>query len=90
MVVAENMQRGIPVIASDLGSFVEVLGESGVIFQRGDAVELAGRISELLRSPHRREEIQILEKGRAEKQFARSKMVGEHRSLYQKVRSRAG
>ena len=30
MVAAESMLRGIPVLASDLGAFAEVIGEAGV------------------------------------------------------------
>jgi glycosyltransferase involved in cell wall biosynthesis len=48
LVVAENMMRGIPVVASDLGSFVEVLGDSGRTFRTGDAAELAQQIALLL------------------------------------------
>src|SRR5208337_5671622 len=29
MVIVENMLRGIPILASDLGAFVEVLGDAG-------------------------------------------------------------
>jgi glycogen(starch) synthase len=41
MVVAENMARSIPVIASDLGAFVEVLGAEGYTFRTGDSQDLA-------------------------------------------------
>jgi glycogen synthase len=51
LVVAENMSRGLPVIASDLGAFVEVLGESGLTFRTGDAEELALQLARILDDP---------------------------------------
>ena len=85
LVVAENMGRGLPIVASDLGSFVEVLGDTGVNFPTGNAAELATRISELLESPLRREDIGKREKERADQHFQISRMVREHGFLYQKV-----
>src|SRR5262249_2959743 len=54
MVVAENMQRGIPVVASDLGSFAEVIAETGRLFRTGDSAAAAAAISELLASREKR------------------------------------
>jgi glycosyltransferase involved in cell wall biosynthesis len=51
LVVAENMLRGLPVIASDLGAFVEVLGDGGLLFRTGDAADLARELRRLLDDP---------------------------------------
>ncbi|HKN76530.1 MAG TPA: glycosyltransferase family 4 protein [Candidatus Acidoferrum sp.] len=51
LVVAENMSRGLPVITSDLGAFVEVLGEGGLTFRTGDAAALARELSRILDDP---------------------------------------
>jgi len=51
MVVAENMVRGLPVVASDLGAFVEVLGGTGLTFRTGDAADLAAVVGRLLDDP---------------------------------------
>jgi glycosyltransferase involved in cell wall biosynthesis len=48
LVVAENMARGLPVVASDLGAFVEVLGGAGLVFRTGDAADLANVLLGLL------------------------------------------
>ncbi|MBZ5539193.1 MAG: glycosyltransferase family 4 protein [Acidobacteriia bacterium] len=48
LVLAENMLRGLPVVASDLGAFVEVLGGAGVTFRTADAADLARRLALLL------------------------------------------
>lgn len=47
LVVAENMLRGLPVIASDLGAFVEIVGGGGLIFPTGDANALAREIAKI-------------------------------------------
>ena len=51
LVVAENMLRGLPVIASDLGAFVEVIGEGGLTFRTGDAAALALELARILDDP---------------------------------------
>jgi glycogen synthase len=51
LVVAENMLRGLPVITSDLGAFVEVLGEGGLTFRTGDAAALAEELARILDDP---------------------------------------
>ena len=85
LVVAENMQRGIPVIASDLGSLGEVLGDTGITFRTGDAPELARMISALLQSPEKLKAIERLQNERAAKEFTVSKMVDDHRIIYRKL-----
>jgi len=51
LVVAENMLRGLPVISSDLGAFVEVLGAGGLAFRTGDAAALAKVLAQILDDP---------------------------------------
>jgi glycogen(starch) synthase len=51
LVVAENMLRGLPVITSDLGAFVEVLGEGGLTFRTGDPEALAEELRRILDDP---------------------------------------
>jgi len=51
LVVAENMLRGLPVITSDLGAFLEVLGSRGVAFRTGDAAALAKELAQILDEP---------------------------------------
>jgi glycosyltransferase involved in cell wall biosynthesis len=42
------MSRGLPVVASDVGCFAEVLGDAGLTFRAGDANDLASKIARLL------------------------------------------
>ncbi len=51
LVVAENMSRGLPVIASDIGAFAEVVGDGGLTFRTGDAEALAAVLIRILDDP---------------------------------------
>lgn len=86
LVVAENMRRGLPVIASDLGAFLEVLGPAGAIFPRGNAVELARRIREFLRTPEVTRETAERARQRATDLFSTGKMIQRHVSVFRSVR----
>jgi len=85
MVVAENMQRGIPVMASDLGSFMEVIGDAGIAFHVGEARELAGNLQELLQSPPKGRKLGEKSKQRAETQFSLRMMISKHTMVYRQV-----
>jgi len=86
LVVAENMLRGLPVIASDLGAFVEVLGDAGSIFSRGDAGELGGQMRRLL-SPHgAAAAIGTRSKQRVLELFSPDKMIQSHLSVFRSLR----
>jgi glycogen(starch) synthase len=87
LVVAENMLRGFPVITSDLGAFVEVLGEGGLTFRTGDAVALAGQLARILDDP-------ALAAGLAQRARERAlefcdfrRMLEAHAHVYNAVRS---
>jgi glycogen(starch) synthase len=85
LVVAENMLRGLPVIASDLGAFAEVLGPAGLIFRTGDAADLAAKLVQLLDDPvlptalgHRGQE-------RVFDSYVRGRMIEAHARTYREV-----
>lgn len=50
-VLLEAMACGVPVIGSDSGAIPEVIGDAGLIFPEGDAVELAQRVEQVLTDP---------------------------------------
>jgi glycogen(starch) synthase len=82
MVVAENMARSIPVIASDLGAFVEVLGGEGDTFRTGDSQDLATKLlgafddAEAAQARARKARLRILEF------FTMRRMIEGHAVLY--------
>jgi phosphatidyl-myo-inositol alpha-mannosyltransferase len=59
IVTAEAMAAGLPVVASDIDAFRQVLdgGEAGELFTVGDAVDLARAAGRLLDDPARRAEL---------------------------------
>jgi glycosyltransferase involved in cell wall biosynthesis len=85
MVVAENMQRGLPVIASDLGAFVEVLGPAGRTFRAGDPLALADELARLLDNPAHAAQLAQLGRNRVKDLFILSNMIGQHALLYRKL-----
>ena len=88
LVVAENMQRGIPVVASDLGAFVEVIGPCGITFGTGDAVALAKTLRELMDEPGRAVELGRSGARRVEEAFGLEQMIRAHADVYRSIASK--
>lgn len=87
MVIAENMLRGIPVIASDLGAFVEVLGDAGFTFKTGDSTDLAHQIDRVLRHPSLLEQSGTVARRRALECFSMDQMIERHSLIYTRLSS---
>lgn len=82
MVVAENMLRGLAVVASDLGSFVEVLGDCGKTFKTGDAIDLANCLAQLLDDPASSQRLGLAARRRALDFFSLRRMIEGHARIY--------
>jgi glycosyltransferase involved in cell wall biosynthesis len=82
MVIAENMLRGIPILASDLGAFVEVLGDAGRTFKTGDSADLARQIVQLLDDPAASQGLGVAAHQRVRDLFALSRMIETHAQIY--------
>jgi glycogen synthase len=85
LVVAENMIRGLPVVASDLGSFVEVLGEAGLTFPAGDGAALARQLALLLDDPDLARRLSGLARKRILDFFSTGGMIEQHARIYRTV-----
>lgn len=85
MVIAENMLRGIPILASDLGSFVEVLGDAGRTFKTGDSADLARQIVQLLDDPAAARRLGVAAHQRVRDFFALSRMIEGHAQIYRRL-----
>ncbi len=83
LVVAENMLRAIPVIAADLGAFVEVLGNTGLVFRKLDPVDLANQIAKVLDDPAASAELGRLARQRALDFYDKRRMIDAHARLYE-------
>lgn len=85
LVVAENMLRALPVVASDLGAFKEVLGETGLTFRTGDALGLASALLRVLDDPPFAASLGQRARVRALDFFSRDRMVESHARVYRKT-----
>lgn len=87
LVVAENMLRALPVVASDLGAFVEVIGAAGRTFPTGDAAALAKELDQLLENRRDAAELGRLARQRALVFCDFRRMVDAHAQSYREARS---
>jgi glycosyltransferase involved in cell wall biosynthesis len=85
LVVAENMSRGLPVIASNLGAFKEVLGSAGLTFRVGDANDLAQKLAELLDDSALASRLGADAKQRIVNYYSIRTMVEAHALLYREL-----
>ena len=85
MVVAENMLRGLPIIASDLGAFVEVLGDTGQIFRTGDSPDLAAQIERILEGPALSQRLASAAHQRIIDIFSEERMIDRHVRIYDRL-----
>jgi phosphatidylinositol alpha-mannosyltransferase len=85
LVLAENMARGLPIVASDLGAFTEVLGDAGLTFRTGDAMDLATALARLLDDPSLAAALGHRAPHRALDFCSKSRMIEAHTSTYAKV-----
>jgi glycogen synthase len=88
LVVAENMLRGLPILTSDLGAFVEVLGEGGLTFRTGDAKVLAAELAQILDDPALAARLAGIARQRALEFCDFRRMLESHARVYKEVGSR--
>ena len=89
LVLAENMSRGLPIVASNIGSFVEVLGDAGLTFRVGDARDLARQIACFLDDPALASAFGNRARRRIAEKYPRIHMIEAHVQLYRRVRGAA-
>lgn len=85
LVVAENMLRAVPVIAADLGPFVEILGNTGLVFRNLDPSDLADKIASVLDDPDTSYQKARFARERALDSYDKSRMIDAHARLYGSV-----
>src|SRR5438874_10513208 len=85
LALAENMQRALPLIVSDLGSFKEVLGNTGLIFRTGNPEDLARQVGRILDDPRQAASLGQQAFARVETEFSYAKMVNGHAEAYRSL-----
>jgi glycosyltransferase involved in cell wall biosynthesis len=78
----EQMMRGRLVIAADIGGLTEVLGDTGLKFEQGNAVSLADCLRTVIKNPAFIDSFGEKARSRALQLFQRSKMITEHAQIY--------
>jgi glycosyltransferase involved in cell wall biosynthesis len=86
LVTAENMLRGKLPIVSDIGSLMEVVGNCGLVFTRGDAEALASCMRRVIEHPSIAAEMGAKARARATQLFDEHNMIGRHSALYELTR----
>lgn len=87
LVLAENMARALPIIASDLGAFTEVLDGAGLVFRTGDSADLARALLRLLDDPSFTATLGLQARHRVLDFCDKSRMIDRHARLYRRVSS---
>jgi glycosyltransferase involved in cell wall biosynthesis len=85
LVVAENMSRALPIVASDLGAFTEVLGDTGLTFRVGDAADLARKLARLLDDPALGLSFGVRARQRVLQRYPLNQMIDAHARLYRQI-----
>jgi glycosyltransferase involved in cell wall biosynthesis len=85
LVLAENMSRGLAVVASDLGALAEVLGDAGLTFRTGDASDLARQLVRLFDDPELAPRLALRARQRVLDLFSPDGMVEAHAKVYRRM-----
>jgi 1,4-alpha-glucan branching enzyme len=85
IVVPEAFSVGTPVIAADAGGLGEVTGKGGLVFERGNASELAALMAEMVRRPQLRQELSAGGRRSFDSTFSLEVMGAAYLSLYRQL-----
>jgi glycosyltransferase involved in cell wall biosynthesis len=88
LVLAENMLRRLPVVASDLGAFAEVLGDAGLTFETGNSAALAAQLLRLLDDPELCAVLGRRARERASEFCDFQRMLNAHEQVYRAILAR--
>jgi glycosyltransferase involved in cell wall biosynthesis len=85
LAVMEQLDRGKPVIVSDIGGLAEVAGDAGLKFPPGNAAALAACLRQLVDDPALLRELGIRAKNRAVAVFSLDRMIEEHCRIFEEI-----
>ena len=85
LVVAENMMRALPIVASDLGAFTEVLGDTGLLFRVGNASDLADQLARPLDDSTLGLSLGVRARQRVLQRYPLNGMIEAHARLYRRI-----
>ena len=82
MVLLEAMASKVPIITTNCGAIPEVIGESGIIVEQGNAKQLYTAISGLISSQTKRKQLASLGYKRVTKHYDADKQATKLAQLY--------
>lgn len=85
LVAAENMARGKLVVVSSLGALEEVVGQTGMVFDVGNADELASCMRKVLTNPEGARLLGEAGQIRVGEMFGGARMIEGHMTLYRQL-----
>lgn len=85
LAVMEQLDRGKPVIVSDIGGLAEVAGDAGLKFPPGNAPALAACLRQLVDDPALLRDLGVRAKNRAIAVFSLDRMIEEHFQMFQEL-----
>jgi glycosyltransferase involved in cell wall biosynthesis len=85
LAVMEQLDRGKPVIVSDIGGLAEVAGDAGLKFPPGNAAALADCLRQLVDDPVLLRDLGLRAKNRAVAVFSLDRMIEEHFQMFQRL-----
>jgi len=89
LAVMEQLDRGKPVIVSEIGGLAEVAGDAGLKFPPGNATALAACLRRLIDEPDLLRELGVRAKNRAVAVFSLDRMIDEHYNMFEKLAAAA-
>ena len=87
MTIVEALSKGLPVIASNLGSMAEIIGEEkvGILFNPGDAEDLAKKVRWALEHPEQMRFMGLKARLLYEKRYTSKINYGQLISIYKRA-----
>lgn len=85
LVVAEIMLRGIPLVASDLDAFLEILADTGRVFKSGDSASLCKQIARIVGHPAEATALSATARHRALDFYPLQRMIEAHAAAYRRA-----
>lgn len=87
LIVIEAMASGAVVLASDAGALPEVVGDAGIIFAKGNADDLAGKLQALLDNPAKCRQLALVGRRRVEEHFQLHDCVRRHLDIIEEIQN---
>lgn len=84
-VVAESLQAGRPVVVGDGTGAAEIVADTGILFERGNAAALAGTMEKLWRDPNLCRRLADRAKLRGQELASPEKTIGERIEFYRRI-----